>query len=245
MLLKNGVHMTVERKSATVQTSEMPDAKQRILEAALHVFALKGFDAASVRDITEAAEANVAAVNYYFGSKVDLLRAVVAMTLGPLNQARADHLDELLVRERSPSISELLYALLEPLVKSRRSADGGRIVIRLLQQMRVGSVGLSSKLLSEQFDNVAQRYIAALASAAPHFTRQEIIWRYEFVRGAAMQVLGDIDPQSGRLSLLAESDAGSDDDTVLAELVRFAAGGFGVTDFGPLNRMFSEKEALK
>jgi AcrR family transcriptional regulator len=234
--------MTVDRKTATGQPSETPDVKQRILEAALHVFAMKGFDAASVRDITDAAEANVAAVNYYYGSKVDLLRAVVATTLGPLNQSRAERLDELLAREQSPSVPELLYALLEPLVKSRRSADDGRIVVRLLQQMRVGSVGLSSKLLSEQFDSVAQRYIAALVTAAPHFTRQEVIWRYEFVRGAAMQVLGDIDPQSGRLSLLAESEAGSDDDAVLGELVRFAVGGFEVSSLTPSGRIISEKE---
>lgn len=43
--------------------------RQRLLEAAGQVFAAKGFEAGTVREICERAEANVAAVNYYFGDK--------------------------------------------------------------------------------------------------------------------------------------------------------------------------------
>jgi AcrR family transcriptional regulator len=51
--------------------------RRRILEAAGPLFAEKGFDAASVREITEAAGTNVAAVNYHFRSKEDLYIATV------------------------------------------------------------------------------------------------------------------------------------------------------------------------
>jgi AcrR family transcriptional regulator len=46
----------------------------RIIEAAIEVFLEKGYDLATIRDICSRAEANVAAVNYHFGSK-DALRA--------------------------------------------------------------------------------------------------------------------------------------------------------------------------
>lgn len=220
---------TAERVDTDV--AKLSEAKQRILDAAAEAFALKGFEATTIREITDAAGANVAAVNYHFGSKANLLRAVLASTLGPLNDARSNSLDQIveMCGAAGPSVPELLHALLQPLVTSRRSLDGGRTVIRLLQQMRVGPVDLTSRLLSEQFDAVATRYIAALGIAAPQFTRQEIIWRYEFVRGAAMQVLGDTDPRSGRLLLLALGDDITVNDTILlTELVRFAAAGFGV-----------------
>ncbi len=43
--------------------------QQRVLEAAEEIFAEKGFKAASIREISKKARANVAAINYYFGDK--------------------------------------------------------------------------------------------------------------------------------------------------------------------------------
>src|SRR5262249_29331749 len=45
------------------------DTQQRLLEAAEEIFADKGFNAASIRQICKLAGANIAAVNYYFGDK--------------------------------------------------------------------------------------------------------------------------------------------------------------------------------
>ncbi len=46
--------------------------KERIIEAATHEFALKGYEQATTRDILLAADANVAAINYYFNGKQGL-----------------------------------------------------------------------------------------------------------------------------------------------------------------------------
>ena len=51
--------------------------RQRILEAAGEVFAQEGFHRATVRDICAKAGANIAAVNYHFGSKEKLYAQVV------------------------------------------------------------------------------------------------------------------------------------------------------------------------
>ncbi len=52
-----------------MSTSTLDTTRDRIVEAAGEIFAEKGFDATTVRDICQRAEANLAAVNYYFGDK--------------------------------------------------------------------------------------------------------------------------------------------------------------------------------
>jgi AcrR family transcriptional regulator len=48
------------------------DARERLIAAAQEVFAERGYEGATVRDICRAARANIAAVNYYFGDKEKL-----------------------------------------------------------------------------------------------------------------------------------------------------------------------------
>ena len=58
-----------------------PDTRQRILEAAAHLFAERGFKKVTIRDICRSAHANVAAVNYHFGDKFGLYREVLEMAI--------------------------------------------------------------------------------------------------------------------------------------------------------------------
>jgi AcrR family transcriptional regulator len=61
-----------------------PDAADRLLAAARTAFAQHGFDGASVRDITTAAEVNLGAITYHFGSKDALYLRVLMSLIGPL-----------------------------------------------------------------------------------------------------------------------------------------------------------------
>lgn len=56
------------------------------MEKALEVFAEKGFDSASVRDIAQRAEVNVAMISYYFGSKEKLLEAIFLSHTGSMRK---------------------------------------------------------------------------------------------------------------------------------------------------------------
>jgi len=62
------------------------DTKQKVLDAAEQLFADDGFAQTSIRTIVSQAGVNIAAVHYHFGSKEDLLRAVFARRLEPVNR---------------------------------------------------------------------------------------------------------------------------------------------------------------
>ena len=57
-----------------MEPNETPTAetRERILVEAETLFAEKGYEAVSIREITGAAECNLAAVNYHFGTKQNL-----------------------------------------------------------------------------------------------------------------------------------------------------------------------------
>jgi AcrR family transcriptional regulator len=58
------------------ESSSSACLKGRLLDCALAVFSSVGFRQASIRSICKRCEANVASVNYYFGGKTELYRAV-------------------------------------------------------------------------------------------------------------------------------------------------------------------------
>ena len=57
--------------------------KSKILDAAEYLFADKGFNGTSLREITSLAEVNLAAVNYHFGSKKELIKTAYLRTQRP------------------------------------------------------------------------------------------------------------------------------------------------------------------
>ena len=71
------------------------DTRDRILDAAERLFVEHGFDGTSMRMITGAANANLAAVNYHFGSKDALVQEVFRRRLADLNERRIAALDRL------------------------------------------------------------------------------------------------------------------------------------------------------
>jgi AcrR family transcriptional regulator len=57
--------------------AQLKDTKEKIEQAARHLFATNGFDGTSIRDISKTAEVNIAAINYHFSSKEMLFEALI------------------------------------------------------------------------------------------------------------------------------------------------------------------------
>lgn len=90
----------------TPDSTQAPDTRQRLIEAAARLFAARGFKHVSVREIcSEAGGANVAAINYYFRDKAGLYRELLESRLALWVKERKRHADSL----RGKPASEQLH----------------------------------------------------------------------------------------------------------------------------------------
>lgn len=64
--------------------SEGHDARSRLILSALRLFAAKGYEGATTREICESAGANISAIRYYFGDKAGLYRAAFTEPMGDM-----------------------------------------------------------------------------------------------------------------------------------------------------------------
>jgi AcrR family transcriptional regulator len=209
------------------------DTRSRIIAAALTVFAMRGFDAATIKEITDVAGANGAAVNYYFRSKDDLLLHVLETSLREVNKRRLQAIEQW---ERTPGGDEdrvlsLARAFVTPMVRLGRDETGARALVRLMLQVRAIPRPLLNEVVAGHFDPVHERFIGAYRQLLPHLPEEEVIWRYDFARGAMMQILADLDPML-RLPERPGWPAPADDETIIERLAAFTAAGFRAPAIG-------------
>lgn len=207
----------------------------RILDAAERLLAEHGVAGTSVRAITEQAQVNVAAVNYHFGTKENLVRAVIARRASGLEAARSEALDALEARTareaRAPTANELVEAMIAPIFAQALSKDSGwphfiRFVSRLVWEPGAENFAPaeSSMRLFERFDAALRRALPALGS-----DDGRRLWRLAFMRGATQHTLLMITAlRTGAVPKgmpMAEAAAATDLETIKRELIAFVAGG--------------------
>jgi AcrR family transcriptional regulator len=127
------------RLAETASSPEKPeDPRARIVSAAREVFIEQSFDLATVREITLRADVNLAAINYYFGSKDELISEVLNLMMEPYTNARLKALEacEAAAGENAPTIEAVVEALVRPMVRLSRDDSGARPLTRFLLQVR-------------------------------------------------------------------------------------------------------------
>lgn len=206
------------------------DTKDQILDAAEHLFAEQGFAATSLRQLTARAGVNLAAVNYHFGSKDDLAKAVLHRRIEPINRERRQRLDEL---SRPAVLEDVVRAFLEPALRAQEPSPGampesrGAGLCRLFGRISVEQPPFLREFVSEQFRDMGSRFIAMLSEAAPGIAAESLWWRMHFTIGAMAHTLANA-------HVLGQISGGAcdaqDHERILEQLTTFAIGGFSAAE---------------
>ncbi|WP_316976928.1 TetR/AcrR family transcriptional regulator [Shumkonia mesophila] len=199
--------------------------RSRILDVAEDLFASRGYKNVSLRELTAAAEANLASVRYYFGSKDQLLYAIYERYCTPLNNARLQRLAECAPGDgRPPMIEQIIAAFLEPALDVSVDAVGGGARFTRLRAVLIGeNLDFLEDLIARNFDTTSLTFVEAIRKEFPALGREEVLWRFSFVLGILHYML--IDPNRIRRLSRGRCDPG-DSRTMARFLVPFIAEGF-------------------
>lgn len=204
------------------------DTRQRMIDAATALFAAKGADRASLRELTASAKVNLAAVNYHFGSKDALTETVFGELSARVNRQRIEELAALLAaakaRRAKPSVEAIVGVFIEPYLPDR-GGDDGKLLAQLILKHRLTPSPMMARLIRKHFDPMAKQFVAALAEALPDVDAGEFVWRYGFMVSAVVLTVTDR-AAGNRVARLSNAALDARDTTALkAALIRFIAGG--------------------
>lgn len=173
------------------------DTIDRILHAATILFSERGFAETSLRTITGMAEVNLAAVNYHFGSKKELIQAVFYRFLQPFCRELDQRMDAF---EKSnpacepPSAEALLQCLFDALlVATEEVQENPQVFMRLLGLAYTQSQEHLRHYLMATLGTTYSRFVLLLKQISPNLDPVEFYWRLYFMLGACVFTVSSFD----------------------------------------------------
>jgi len=203
----------------------MPSDQTRtaILAAAERLYADRGFGDVTLRDIVAEANVNLAAVNYHFGSKDELIAELFVTRSLALNRER---LRELKAAEEkgggTADISDVLRALVGPTLRGCLGPDNQRsVAARFMIRVSIESVPAIRRIRNRELDHL-RKFIAAMRRSLPGRGDVELYWGLHFALAIAQQTVRD----SERLTKLSDGKCDVDDvEGIIARVVAVAVMG--------------------
>src|ERR1700757_4005775 len=179
-----------------------------ILPAAERLYADRGFGDVTLRDIVAEANVNLAAVNYHFGSKDELIAELFVTRSIATNRER---LTELKAAEEAgggrAGIDAVLRALFGPTLRGCLGADRERsTAARFMIRASIESVPPIRRIKNREIDHL-RKFVVALRRALPDRGEAELYWGLHFALAMAQQTVRD----SERLTKLSDGKCDLDD----------------------------------
>lgn len=163
------------------------DTAKRIMDAAITLFAERGFQETSLRDITGLADVNLASVNYHYGSRKALVQAVAEHFLTPLCEDLEYRLNERLIDDSQVEPEELFEMLIKAMLKAVGIRQQG--VVLFMRLMGFTYLQADSDLrpyINMKYGQTFKAFMRLLHQSVPQLSEREFFWRAHLMLGAAI-----------------------------------------------------------
>lgn len=134
--------LTLPTNTAAAPTE---DARARLLQAGLRLFAQQGYSKTSTRELAEAAAVNVASISYYFGDKAGLYRAVFSEPMG------SPEADVARFNGAELTLAQALRGFYDGFLEPLKQGDTARLCMKLHFREMLEPTGLCSAGAAEGF----------------------------------------------------------------------------------------------
>lgn len=155
-------------------------ASERILDAAEALFGDEGIRATSIRDITERAGVNLAAVNYHFKNKAGLVAAVLARRAEPINRERVRLLAEL---TPPAAIEDILRCFIGPTFPM---LDSNPVFLKFTARLWLEPGPELRRVVLRQFAETLHEFLRLIHHTLPEVPPAELWVRFSFCIGAML-----------------------------------------------------------
>ena len=196
----------------------MPSDRTRalILDAAERLYAERGFGDVTLRDIVAAAGVNLAAVNYHFGSKDELIAELFVTRGIATNRERLAELKEAeAAGQGRADVKAILRALVGPTLRGCLGPDNEQsTAAHFMIRASIESVPPIRRIKNREIDHL-RKFAAALRRALPECDEADLFWGLHFALAMAHQTIRDTE----RLTKLSEGKCDLDDVEALIERI--------------------------
>ncbi|QEW06775.1 TetR/AcrR family transcriptional regulator [Nitrincola iocasae] len=164
----------------------------RIILAAESLFAEQGFTETTMRQITSAADVNLAAVNYHFRSKQGLVNAVCERLMEPLCDDIEAALEDRLLDPSPVRIEELLEILMRALLNvSQINTFSLSVFMRLLELAYMKNQEELREFFISEYWHRLEKFMDCLRKDAAPMEDNEFFWRLHFLLGSIVFTLSN------------------------------------------------------
>jgi AcrR family transcriptional regulator len=199
--------------------------RERLLDAAEHLFATKGYEGASTRDIVAKSGDTIGSVNYHFGSKQVLLDEVIARRWHVIADARNKAYAAACETRGGPApIGDVVEAIVLPYLKMAMRGGAAWRSYMMLQARLFYSPETYDEALRELSEPVARDLIGWMKAALPDATPENLGYAFQFMIGSTVESAAEIGLD--RISRITEGACSSKNfEAISKRLTRFITAG--------------------